>query len=227
MIVTAVLVAAGSGSRLGSDVPKAFVRVGGATLLEHAVGRFAAHPRVRDLVVAAPPELTASAAAAAEATAASTPAAIVAGGATRQQSVARALGAVGPDVDAVLVHDVARPFVPAEVIDRVLDALATADGAVPVLPVSDTIRRARGDGALGQLVDRDSLLAMQTPQGFRRDVLVRAHDAASEDATDDAALVQAIGGRVVGVPGDQRAFKITVPFDLVVAEAVAAAVATP
>jgi 2-C-methyl-D-erythritol 4-phosphate cytidylyltransferase len=99
--------------------------------------------------------------------------------------------------------------------------LATADGAVPVLPLSDTIRRAGDGGVLGMLVDRDSLLAMQTPQGFRRDLLVRAHADAREDATDDAALVQAIGGRVVGVAGDQRAFKITVPFDLAVAEAVA------
>lgn len=217
MIVAAVLVAAGSGDRLGADVPKAFVPVGGRTLLEHAHARFAGHPRVRDVVIAAPPSLTASAAELAPG------AAVVAGGATRQESVARALAALADDVDAVLVHDVARAFVPAEVIDRVLDALGSADGAVPVVPLVDTIRSCDpGTGVLGGIVDRDALLAMQTPQGFRRDVLVRAHAQGSPGATDDAALVQALGADVLAVRGDERAFKITVPWDLTLAEAVAA-----
>ena len=217
MIVAAVLVAAGSGERLGADVPKAFVAVAGRTLLEHAHARFAGHPLVRDVVIAAPASLTASAAELAPG------AAIVPGGATRQESVARALAGLADDVEAVLVHDVARAFVPPEVIDRVLAALARADAAVPVVPLVDTIRGCDPvTGVLGAVVDRDGLLATQTPQGFRRDVLVRAHEAGPPGATDDAALVQALGAEVLAVPGDERAFKVTVPWDLTLAEAVVA-----
>lgn len=219
LTVAAILVAAGDGRRLGADVPKAFVQVAGRTLLEHAAGRFLAHPAVRDVVVAAPAALAESAAALVP------QAAVVAGGLTRQQSVDRALAAVAEDVELVLVHDVARAFVPGEVISRVLDALDApdTDAAIPVMPVIDTIRRSDPEsGRLGELVDRSRLLAMQTPQGFRRDILVRAHAAASGgDATDDAALVEAIGGRVVAVRGDERAFKVTVPLDLALAEALA------
>jgi 2-C-methyl-D-erythritol 4-phosphate cytidylyltransferase len=215
LIVAAIVVAAGSGARLGADVPKAFVRVGGTTLLEHSLRRLSDHPRVQQVVVAAPTDhLDAAQAVAAGAR-------VVAGGATRQRSVAAALAEVGTDVDLVLVHDAARAFVPSEVIDRVIDALTSADGAVPTLPVSDTIRIVDANGELGGLVDRSSLLAMQTPQGFHRDVLAKAHAAAqTDDATDDAALVEAIGGHVVAVRGDHRAFKITVPIDLALAEAV-------
>jgi len=217
--VAAILVAAGSGSRLGTDTPKAFVTVAGHTLLEHASRRFLDHPRVRDVVVAAPAALVESAATMI------TCAVVVPGGRTRQESVARALAAVAEDVDLVLVHDVARAFVPAEVITRVLDALADprTDAAVPVVPLADTIRRCDPEsGELGELVDRSRLLAMQTPQGFRRASLLSAHTrAVGADASDDAVLVEAIGGRVLAVRGDERAFKITVPFDLVLAEAVA------
>lgn len=215
LIVAAIVVAAGSGSRLGASLPKAFVRVARATLLEHAVTRLAAHPKVREVVVAAPPGSLD------EARALVPGARVVAGGATRQRSVAIALAEVRPDVDLVLVHDAARAFVPAEVIDRVIAALSSADGAVPTLPVSDTIRTVGPSGELGGLVDRSGLLAMQTPQGFHREILVRAHAAARDDAaTDDAALVEAIGGHVVAVAGDHRAFKVTVPLDLALAEAV-------
>lgn len=217
MIVAAVLVAAGSGERLGAGVPKAFVDLGARTLLEHAVDRFAGHPRIRDLVVAAPPEHLARAGELAAG------AVVVAGGDTRQRSVSAALATLAEDVDTVLVHDVARPLVPAELIDRVLDALLT-DGvvaAVPAMPVADTIRRTDpASGELAGLVDRSRLLAMQTPQAFVRSVLVEAHRAADgADATDDAALVESIGARVVAVRGDQRALKITAPVDLVLAEA--------
>jgi 2-C-methyl-D-erythritol 4-phosphate cytidylyltransferase len=217
LIVAAIVVAAGDGRRLGAQVPKAFVRVAGRTLLEHAVSRFAGHPRVGPIVVAAPadavrtarelvPEVT-----------------VVAGGATRQSSVALALRVLPGDVELVLVHDAARAFVPVEVISRVIESLDTGcDAAVPTLPVRDTIRTVDPvSGELGALVERSRLLAMQTPQGFRRDVLVGAHAAGADagEATDDAALVEALGRRVVAVPGDERAFKVTVAFDLAVAEA--------
>ncbi|HEY2273268.1 MAG TPA: 2-C-methyl-D-erythritol 4-phosphate cytidylyltransferase [Jatrophihabitantaceae bacterium] len=216
LIVAAIVVAAGSGARLGADVPKAFVRVGTRTLLEHAAGRLAAHPRVATVVIAAPGEYVE------QARTLVPDAVVVAGGRTRQQSVARALAAVPADVDLVLVHDAARAFVPVEVVGRVIAALdAGAEGVVPTLPVSDTIRTVEPEsGELGDLVDRSRLLAMQTPQGFRRDVLAKAHAAgADEAATDDAALVEALGRRVVAVRGDERAFKVTVPLDLAIAEA--------
>ena len=213
LIVAAIVVAAGSGTRLGANVPKAFVEVGGRTLLEHAVAHIAAHPQIGTVVVAAPPDHR-------ERAAALVPSAtVVAGGATRQLSVALALAAVPPRADLVLVHDAARAFVPVEVIDRVIAALGAADGAVPTRPVGDTIRTVDAAGELGGLVDRSGLLAMQTPQGFRREVLVKAHVAAEgSDATDDVTLVEAIGGHVVAVPGDERAFKVTVPLDLALAE---------
>jgi 2-C-methyl-D-erythritol 4-phosphate cytidylyltransferase len=218
MIVAAVLVAAGSGSRLGADVPKAFVTVAGRPLLTHAVSRFAADARVRDVVIAAPAGLVESAAQLVPS------ARVVAGGSTRQESVARALAALAPDVDTVLVHDVARAFVPAAVIDRVLGALeAGAEAVVPTVAVADTIRALDGD-ALGAVVDRARLTAVQTPQGFVRSVLDAAYaSAAVASATDDASLVEAVGVRVVAVPGAAEAFKVTVPLDLVLAEVVARA----
>jgi 2-C-methyl-D-erythritol 4-phosphate cytidylyltransferase len=218
MIVAAVLVAAGDGVRLGADVPKALVEIAGRTLLEHAVDRFMTHPAVRDVVVAAP-------ATALDRAGSLLPGAtVVAGGADRQSSVSCGLAAVADDVELVLVHDVARAFVPAEVITRVVDALSGgADAVVPAVPVSDTIRSVDAEtGDLGGIVDRAQLTAMQTPQGFRRDVLVRAHAAgAGRRATDDAALVEALGVRVRAVAGDERAFKITHPLDLALAEVVA------
>lgn len=218
LIVAAVLVAAGDGRRLGADQPKAFVQVAGRSLLEHAISRFAAHPGVRDIVVAAPPAAVDHAAALAPT------ATVVAGGADRQSSVSCGLAALNADVDLVLVHDVARAFVPAEVITRVLDALSEgAEAVVPAVPISDTIRSVdAATGELGGLVDRAQLLAMQTPQGFRREVLVRAHANATEvRATDDAALIEALGLPVRAVAGDERAFKVTRPLDLALAEVVA------
>lgn len=150
-------------------------------------------------------------------------AAVVAGGATRQQSVSAGLAALVEDVELVLVHDVARAFVPSEVIDRVIAALADAAAVIPVLPVTDTIRRCDpATGDLHETVDRTTLSAVQTPQGFRREALIAAHAAAGDtDATDDASLVESQGGRVLGVAGDALAFKITYPLDLILAEAVA------
>jgi 2-C-methyl-D-erythritol 4-phosphate cytidylyltransferase len=216
MIVAAIVVAAGSGTRLGAGLPKAFVQVGGRTLLEHAVERISAHPRVDTVVVAVPAEqVTRAAALVGSAT-------VVAGGSTRQQSVAAALAAVPRGVAAVLVHDAARAFVPVEVVDRVVAALDDgATAVVPSVPVRDTIRTVDAAGKLGELVERSGLLAMQTPQGFRRDVLDRAHASARvQDATDDAALVEDLGEQVTAVSGDERAFKVTTPFDLAVAAAV-------
>jgi 2-C-methyl-D-erythritol 4-phosphate cytidylyltransferase len=217
--VAAILLAAGAGERLGAQVPKAFVYVAGRTLLEHAAARFLASTAIRDVVIAVPDGF------AGEAARHVPGATVLPGGVTRQESVARALVAVADDVDAVLVHDVARAFVPAEMIGRVVAALADgAEAVVPVVPVTDTIRSCdpRTD-QLGAVVDRTKLRAMQTPQGFQRAILTEAHEKGRTlQVTDDVALVEALGRRVVAVPGDGRAFKITAPLDLALAEVVAA-----
>ena len=208
LVVAAIVVAAGAGTRLGADVPKAFCEVGGRTLLDHAVARFSAHPAVRDIIVVVPANMLDRV----------VEAVAVAGGASRPESVAAGIAALADDVDAVLVHDAARPFVPAEVITRVVGALrAGADAVVPTVPVVDTIKRVF-EGVVVETVDRAALQAVQTPQGFRRSVLVRAHAHASA-VTDDAMLVERAGGTVVVVAGADECFKITRPWDLRVAEA--------
>jgi 2-C-methyl-D-erythritol 4-phosphate cytidylyltransferase len=216
MSVAAIVVAAGSGTRLGAQVPKAFVEIGGRTLLEHACARLAS-PLVRDTIVVAPADWMTRAAALCTAT-------IVAGGVTRQQSVAAGLQALADDVDVVLVHDVARPFVPPELVQRVLAALDSgADAAIPGCAVTDTIKQVDAAGGVIATLDRAGLIAVQTPQGFRRAVLVAAHAAALDArATDDGALVEAAGGRVVVVEGAREAFKITDGWDLALAESVVA-----
>lgn len=217
MRIAAILVAAGSGQRLGADVPKAFCTVRGRTLLSYAHARFAAHPDIGPVIVVAPADRLD------DARALTGSDAVIAGGATRQASVAAGLTALAPDVDAVLVHDVARAFVPTPVIDRVVAALREgADAVIPTRPITDTIKRVDATGLVVETVDRSTLVAVQTPQGFRRDVLVAAHAAAAAHVTDDAGLVEALGGTVVAVDGADEAFKITHPWDLLLAEAVAA-----
>jgi 2-C-methyl-D-erythritol 4-phosphate cytidylyltransferase len=148
---------------------------------------------------------------------------VVAGGATRQASVARAVASLAEDIDVVLVHDAARPLVPVELVDAVAAAIrAGADAVIPVLPVADTIKRVAA-GVVESTLDRASLRAVQTPQGFRRAVLANAHAAGDGGAaTDDAGLVEAIGVPVSVVEGSAEAFKVTRPIDLMLAEAVLA-----
>ena len=153
------------------------------------------------------------------------PSMVVSGGETRQDSVARALVSLPADVDVVLVHDAARPLVPSTLIDAVSAAVrAGADAVVPGVPVADTIKAVDADGGVVATLDRGALRAIQTPQGFRRTVLASAHAASDPDApaTDDAGLVEALGVEVLVVPGDEEAFKVTRPIDLVLSEAVLA-----
>jgi 2-C-methyl-D-erythritol 4-phosphate cytidylyltransferase len=217
LTVAAIVVAGGSGVRLGAGVPKAFVAVSGRTLLEHAVTRLAAHPGVRDVVAVVPADRRADAATALPG------ATVVAGAATRQRSVACGLAALAPDIDTVLVHDAARAFAPAAVVSRILEALgAGAQAVVPTVAVADSLRAVGSAGTVGAAVDRASVVAVQTPQGFARAVLEAAHSAAAfDDATDDATLVEALGVSVRAVPGAAESVKITGPLDLPVAEALA------
>jgi 2-C-methyl-D-erythritol 4-phosphate cytidylyltransferase len=236
----AVLVpAAGAGVRLGSGGPKALRLLDGEPLLVHAVRRVAAAPSVRLIVVAAP---ATEVEAVRELLAPVAPVTVVAGGAERQQSVAAALAAVPPDLPIVLVHDAARALTPPRLFEEVAAAVRGGLPAViPVLPIVDTIKevgparrpdagpevgrevgsaggRAPGEVVLGT-VDRSVLRSVQTPQGFRRDVLVAAHGAGLDPHTDDAGMVEKAGVVVSCVPGSELALKITRPLDLILAEA--------
>lgn len=208
----ALIVAAGRGARSGGAIPKQFAAVGGRPMVEWSLAAFGAHPSIDEVLV------------------------VVGegqegflrdrqrwarGGATRRESVANGLAALAK-ADRVLVHDAARPFVPGAVIDRVIAALDTHKGAVPALPVADTL--AAGDATLGEIVPRDCLNRVQTPQGFRFDALVAAHrdwpiNGRGGEASDDAQMVRALGGSVALVQGDAMLDKITWPADFLAAEA--------
>ncbi|HWG94067.1 MAG TPA: 2-C-methyl-D-erythritol 4-phosphate cytidylyltransferase [Mycobacteriales bacterium] len=214
-MTTGVLVpAAGRGTRLGPGAPKALRPLLGEPLLVHAVRALAACPEVDVVVVAAPPDDV-------DGVRALVPQAqVVAGGEERPASVARALAALPADVDLVLVHDAARCLVPPDVVARVVAALrAGAPAVVPVLPVADTVKEVAGDRVV-RTVPRAGLRAVQTPQGFAREVLARAHAAGDPAATDDASMVEALGVPVTVVDGSEEAFKVTRPLDLLLAEAV-------
>jgi 2-C-methyl-D-erythritol 4-phosphate cytidylyltransferase len=221
--VAAVLVAAGSGTRLGTDGPKALVELAGRPLVAHALAALVGgglpvvvvHPAgwhdaftraVGDLPVAAH----------------------VAGGASRTDSVRRGLAALDDDVEVVAIHDAARPLTPADVIAATVRAVVDVPevlAAAPAQPVADTLKRTEGDEVIGT-VDRAGLVAVQTPQVFRRAVLEQAL-AAGDDATDDLALVERliadgrVRGRVVVVPGSPWSHKVTFPHDLAIIEAMA------
>jgi 2-C-methyl-D-erythritol 4-phosphate cytidylyltransferase len=215
----AVLVpAAGMGTRLGPGLPKALRMVGGRSLLTHAVTRVSGARGVACVVIAAPRGQAAEVASALSGSSA-VELRVVEGGATRQESVAAALAAV-PGCPIVLVHDAARAFAPPDLVERVADAVrAGHDAVIPVMPVVDTIKQVDADGGfVVSTPDRAVLRAVQTPQGFRRSVLERAHELASGSATDDSVLVERLGIRVFCVPGSPAALKITHPADLLAAE---------
>jgi 2-C-methyl-D-erythritol 4-phosphate cytidylyltransferase/2-C-methyl-D-erythritol 2,4-cyclodiphosphate synthase len=210
----ALVVAAGSGSRAGGEVPKQYRPLLGRPLLAHALDPLA-HPGIDGVqVVIGAGQEAAYAAAIGDRP---LPAPII-GGATRQQSVRNGLAALADrGVGRVLIHDAARPFLPAAVIDRLLGALDTHDGAVPVLRVVDTL--ARDDGRLGDTVARDGLVRVQTPQAFRLDAIHAAHDAwRGPDATDDAQVARAAGIAVATVAGDPALEKLTYDADFARAE---------
>lgn len=210
-----VVVAAGSGTRLGASDPKAFVEVDDASILAHCLrGVFRARP-AQVIVVAPESHLDeARRVALAEAGSAAGRVTIVAGGPTRQRSVAAGLAALDPRVATVLVHDAARALTPPEVIDRVADTVrATGHGVLPVLDVVDTIKRTEGD-FIAASVDRSELAAAQTPQGFPRRALLDAYENATTDFTDDTAVVAEAGLPVRRVAGSEDSFKITTPADL-------------
>lgn len=219
MRAAAILLAAGTGERLGGEVPKALIDLAGRSLLDRAVSAVAAAAGISGYVVAAPPGREDEIGAAASG---DRFLAVVTGGDTRQASVALALEALPGAFDAVVCHDVARALASPALFDRVLEALSGADGVVPVLPVVDTVKRVEGSRVV-ETVPRESLGLAQTPQAFRRAALEDAHRRARDEGfqgTDDAALLERASRRVVTVPGEPSNLKITEPADLVRAEAV-------
>jgi 2-C-methyl-D-erythritol 4-phosphate cytidylyltransferase/2-C-methyl-D-erythritol 2,4-cyclodiphosphate synthase len=221
----ALIVAAGSGARMGGGVPKQYRMVAGVPVIARAFDALASHPAigaVHVVIGAGQDALLADALAGAAVQS-------VTGGATRRESVARGLEAIAAAGGArrVLIHDAARPFLPAAVIDRLLVALDDAEGAIPTLPVVDTLVRA-DDGTLGDTVPREGLARVQTPQAFRFDAIIAAHRSWHGDTepTDDAQIARAAGHIVRAVPGDAMLEKLTHEADFAAAEARLGAVMT-
>jgi 2-C-methyl-D-erythritol 4-phosphate cytidylyltransferase len=211
-MTVALIVAAGRGERLGGTHPKAFVELAGQPLLQWSIDVLRSVAGIETIVLALP-------------AGASAPEGVTAveGGAVRSESVRRALAAA-PAGDPVLVHDAARPLLSAELVQSVIAALqrdASAEAAIAAAPVTDTVKRVDGGGAVSETLDRGELWAVQTPQVFRRAALERALDVAPEilaRATDDASLLERAGGRVIVVQASPENLKVTTPLDLEIAE---------
>ncbi|RVT94025.1 bifunctional 2-C-methyl-D-erythritol 4-phosphate cytidylyltransferase/2-C-methyl-D-erythritol 2,4-cyclodiphosphate synthase [Sphingomonas crocodyli] len=205
----ALIVAAGQGVRAGQSIPKQYATLGNRAVLAHAIDALLAHPAVDSVqvVIGAGQEVLYSAAIGDRAL----PAPVI-GGAARRDSVIAGLRAI--DADIVLIHDAARPFLPPAVIDRLLEALDSHDGAIPGLPVADTLTTAEG-----KPVPRDGLFRVQTPQTFRRAAILAAHEAwdAAAEATDDAQVARAAGLSVAVIKGDRALEKLTTPEDFAAA----------
>jgi 2-C-methyl-D-erythritol 4-phosphate cytidylyltransferase / 2-C-methyl-D-erythritol 2,4-cyclodiphosphate synthase len=215
--ISVVVVAAGSGERLGSKRPKAFVDVAGASLLEHSLTPLNAFAPNLQVVITAPEAWVSAARDLARQTLdARHDLTVVVGGSTRTESVRNALQVVSDSSELVLIHDAARAFTPVEVFERVIEALRAGQSAViPTLDVVDTmVPRDPTTGVTGQAVDRSQLAITQTPQGFTRASLLAAYATFAGDATDDAEVIRRSGGTVVSVAGDARSFKVTYPQDL-------------
>ncbi|WHM38058.1 2-C-methyl-D-erythritol 4-phosphate cytidylyltransferase [Streptomyces sp. BPTC-684] len=226
----AVIPAAGRGVRLGPGAPKALRALNGTPMLIHAVRAMAASRAVSLVVVVAPPDGATEVKnlLAEHALPERTDFVVVPGGETRQESVRLGLEALPQGIDVVLVHDAARPLVPVDTVDAVIEAVRDgAPAVVPALPLADTVKEVEphADGTPEPVLatpDRARLRAVQTPQGFDHATLVRAHQSVTGDVTDDASMVERLGLKVVVVPGHEEAFKVTRPLDLVLAEAVLA-----
>jgi 2-C-methyl-D-erythritol 4-phosphate cytidylyltransferase/2-C-methyl-D-erythritol 2,4-cyclodiphosphate synthase len=215
MTAAVIVVAAGSGSRLASSLPKAFVSLGGQPLLHHVVNRMSEWTKWASLVLVVPEGHEAPARALSSHL---DSVHVVTGGETRGASVQSGLDALPAGVTHVLIHDAARLLMPLEVFDRVLDELESgAKAVIPHIPVVDTLVTVDGSSTQGD-INRDALGAVQTPQGFDVELLRQAYASAAGEFTDDAAVMRTAGYDVVGVAGDPRGFKITYPDDLVRAE---------
>jgi 2-C-methyl-D-erythritol 4-phosphate cytidylyltransferase len=224
MRVNAVIVAAGEGKRMNSPTTKVFLSLQGRPVLLHTLRRFAATRAVeKTIVVVAEKDLTrCEALIRADRDLAKVRYVVQSGGTTRRESVRQGLTRLDHGCDLVVIHDGARPLVPISLIDRCIEVAWKEGAAVVGLPARDTIKMIKEDGRVCKTVSRESFWLVQTPQAFRRELIIRAYEAAVEESsevTDDAALVERIGEPVVFVEGDPRNIKVTVPEDLSMAEA--------
>lgn len=222
MTTVALIVAAGRGARFGSDIPKQYVALGGQPLLRHCVANLAGHPSIAGVRVVFEPSTDAHYSAAVDGLPVMPP---VAGGASRQESVRLGLESLADLApDKVLIHDGARPFCEPDLVDRVLDGLATREGAIAALSVLDTLKRADDRGGVTATLDRTGVWRAQTPQGFLYRPILEAHRAAAgrDDLTDDAAVAELAGLDVALVLGAEDNLKVTTPDDLDRAEAILA-----
>jgi 2-C-methyl-D-erythritol 4-phosphate cytidylyltransferase/2-C-methyl-D-erythritol 2,4-cyclodiphosphate synthase len=212
--VAVVLLAAGKGERLGAKEPKAFVELAGKSLLEHSVFRALATENLKQLIIAVPEShLAQTLEFEKQLSNQGVDIRVVVGGATRQQSVSESLAVLAGGIDIVLVHDSARSLASTDLFDRVAQAVFENQiGVIPALHVADTIKKYKGD-VIQETIERSDLVRAQTPQGFPASVLVSAHVGATQEFTDDAALIQSIGGTVMMIPGEEQAMKITTAED--------------
>ena len=221
--VSAILAAGGIGARLGAGQPKQFLEIEGRSMLELSLAALATHPEVDEVVVALPAaHLDPLPACLGRAW--PRPVRAVAGGARRQDSVAQAFAAIAPSSDVVLVHDAARPFASAGLVSRMIAAARASGAAIPAVAATDTVKLGHGDSGgtfVAATVPRQDVYLAQTPQAFTRTVLAAAlaEGARAEVATDEAGLVERLGGRVAIVEGEPANMKITTPEDLAVARA--------
>lgn len=215
--VAVLIVAAGRGVRAGGGMPKQYRSLAGTAVLRHTAEAFLRHPRVGPVLVAIHPDDEPLYEEAVRGLRLLPPAL---GGATRQESVRNGLDALaGKAPGLVLIHDAARPLVSRALIDRVLEALETSEGALPVLPITDTVKRVGGDGFVMETIPRTELFRAQTPQGFRFDAIRSAHQGAGgEELTDDAAVAEQAGLQVQIVDGAEENIKLTHPEDFAAAE---------
>jgi 2-C-methyl-D-erythritol 4-phosphate cytidylyltransferase/2-C-methyl-D-erythritol 2,4-cyclodiphosphate synthase len=212
--VAVVLLAAGKGERLGANAPKAFVELAGKSLLEHSVFRALATKNLKQLIIAVPEShLEQTLDFEKQLSNQGVDIRVVVGGRTRQESVSESLAVLTGGIDIVLVHDSARSLASTELFNRVAEAVFENQiGVIPALQVADTIKKYKGD-VIEETIERSNLVRAQTPQGFPASVLVAAHVGATQEFTDDAALIQSIGGTVMMIPGEEQAMKITTAED--------------
>lgn len=224
MKVAAIITAGGVGARIGAGRPKQYLEIAGEPIIVRTLRRFAASPRISEVVIVVPPEDVANFTNS-FLTAYNLPRhwRVTSGGETRQQSVHNGLNAVSSDVDIVVIHDAVRPFINGEIIERSIDAAHTYGACVVAMPLKETIKRVGSDMEVGETVDRKELWGAQTPQAFRLPLILDAHRKAQEsgfEGTDDAMLVERLGKTVKIVEGDYHNIKITTPEDLIIAQAI-------
>jgi 2-C-methyl-D-erythritol 4-phosphate cytidylyltransferase len=222
MIAAALIPAAGRGQRMGRDVEKQFLQLAGKPLLAHTLARFEATSGIDVIVVVVPPGREAYCAQEiVEAEGFRKVTHIVAGADTRQRSVTAGFRCLGENVDVVVIHDGARPFISPSLIQTSIEVASQRGSVIVAIPESDTLKRVSGDGAVVGTVDRRNLWRAQTPQAFQRPILRGALTYAEEhnlDATDEASLVESLSWPVYIIPGSPWNFKVTTPDDLLFAE---------